>query len=262
MNSIILCEGETDQVLISYYFIKNFGFEYYKKAKYFPSCTPKKLNPQNESEAIWSYYRGEDNLIIWAVGGHDDCFERALEKVLYQNKINSPTNGVYSRICIVTDHDSNEELINFWKRINQCLANYGIEIGFQEAECISTFQDIGFGQRIPISLLGLPVPLTESGALETLLLNALSEDAGNSYIVEKSRDVVRDLLDNIDKFSDSYLSTRREQIKAPLAVFLGVTVPERTFDGMKKMMESIPWDNYQAIREMFAAFDVFKEDGM
>lgn len=119
MNSIILCEGETDQVLISYYFIKNFGFEYYKKAKYFPSC-----------------------------------------------------------------------------------------------------------------------------------------------IVEKSRDVVRDLLDNIDKFSDSYLSTRREQIKAPLAVFLGVTVPERTFDGMKKMMESIPWDNYQAIREMFAAFDVFKEDGM
>ena len=108
----------------------------------------------------------------------------------------------------------------------------------------------------------MPVPLTESGALETLLLNALSEDAGNSYIVEKSRDVVRDLLDNIDKFSDSYLSTRREQIKAPLAVFLGVTVPERTFDGMKKMMESIPWDNYQAIREMFAAFDVFKEDGM
>ena len=260
MNSIILCEGETDQILISYYFIVNLGFTPVKNAKDFPACVPKKLNPQNNAEKIWSYYREKDNLIIWAVGGHDDVFENALKKVLYQNKIDSLTNGSYSRICIITDHDSDKELAGFWERISECLAHYGIEDTLKEREWISTLQNTDFGQ-CPVSLLGLPVPLTEDGALETLLLDALGKEEGNSYLAEKAKSFIRHLLDNSERFSDKYLSSRRDRIKAPLAVFLGVTVPERTFVETDKLLKSIPWKNYADIQKLFAPFSIFINGG-
>ena len=218
MNSIILCEGETDQIIIGYYFIMSFGF---KPCKKLPAAAPKKLSSGNDAEKIYAYSRNDDNLIIWAIGGHDDVFEKALKSILNRNKLNSPVNGVYSKICIVTDHDSDEELENFWQRINKCLKDFGITRKVQNNKWVETEQSIDFDdKKIPINLLGLPVPLDESGALEVLLLNAFNEKEDNSYIVEKSRNVVNDLLKNKNKFSKDYLSTRREQIKAPLAVFL------------------------------------------
>jgi len=46
----------------------------------------KKLSPQNKAEKIYAYKKNDDNLIIWAVGGHDDVLEKALRKILNQNK--------------------------------------------------------------------------------------------------------------------------------------------------------------------------------
>lgn len=77
MNSIILCEGETDQIIIGYYFIMNFGF---KACKKLPKIAPGKLSPQNNAEKICAYKRNDDNVIIWAVGGHDTVFEKLLKK--------------------------------------------------------------------------------------------------------------------------------------------------------------------------------------
>ena len=258
MNSIILCEGETDQIIISYYFIMNFGF---KPCEKLPMIAPKKLNPKNKAEKIYAYNRDDDNLIMWAVGGHEDVFEKALRSVLNRNKLNSPINEIYYQICIVTDHDSDEELNNFWQRINQCLKSYGIMEEVQSAKWVDVKQPIDFeDEDIQINLLGLPVPLDENGALEVLLLNAFNEKEYNSYIVKKSRDVIDDLLKNKDKFFEDYLSTRREQIKAPLAVFLAITAPEQTFELIDTMMQSVPWNEYKAIKEQFSVFNVFRKD--
>ena len=258
MNSIILCEGETDQIIIGYYFFMNFKF---KPCKKLPAIAPQKINPENEAEKIYAYNRNDDNLIIWAVGGHGNLFEEALERILNRNKLNSPVNGIYSKICIVTDHDSDEELDIFWLRINQCLTNFGITQKVQNNRWIETEQSIDFNEnKIPIKLLGLPVPLDENGALEVLLLNAFNEKDYNSYIVEKSRNIIENLLENKDKFSKKYLSTRREQIKAPLAVFLAVTAPEQTFALIDEMMLSIPWNKYPAIKKQFSVFDIFNEE--
>lgn len=235
MNSVILCEGETDQILLSYYFNNRFSFEY---CKHQPAIAPKKLHSNNDTESVCCYKRDNDIVVIWAVGGHSEL-KSALKKILYQNRINSPLNGFYSRICIMTDNDSEKELKSFWVEINNSLKDYNIHAEFQEMKWTTAKQSDDFDEKFTIELLGLPVPNDEEGALETALLNALGEKQENAYIVEKSRSTVSDLIENKDKFSNDYLSGRREQVKAPLAVFLAITMPERIFQSMDKMLKSI-----------------------
>ncbi|MBR4642048.1 MAG: DUF3226 domain-containing protein [Selenomonadaceae bacterium] len=257
MNSVILCEGETDQILLSYYLNKCFGFEYCKKQ---PAVAPKKLHSNNSAESVCCYSHDDDIVVIWAVGGHSEL-QLALEKILHQNKINSPRNGFYSRICVMTDNDSEQELKSFWVEINNSLKSYNIHAEFQEMEWTTTEQSVDFDGKLPIELLGIPVPTDQEGALETALLNALGERQENAYIVEKSCSTVDDLIANKDKFSEDYLSSRREQVKAPLAVFLAITVPERIFQPMDKMLKSIEWNKYEKIKELFEPFEIFKAKG-
>ena len=88
----------------------------------------------------------------------------------------------------------------------------------------------------------------------------LNENEINRYIVRKARDMVDNLIRNKEKFFEAYLSTRRERVKSPLAVFFAVTVPERTYAGMDKLLTSVPWKNYKAIRNLFAPFDIFADN--
>lgn len=256
MNSVILCEGETDQILLSYYFNECFGFEYCSRL---PKIAPKKLKENNKSESVCCYNRNDDNLIIWAVGGHSN-FQKAMRKILQQNKINSLTNGYYSHICIMTDNDSEEETTKFWQEINQILNDYEISEQIRAMEWVKSTQLIDFDEKLSINLLGICVPVDESGALETALLNALAEDNGKTYIVKKSQDIIHDLLENKEKFSNEYLSSRRDKIKAPLAVFLGITIPERTFINTDELLKSINWEKQETIRNMFKPFDIYKID--
>ena len=119
----------------------------------------------------------------------------------------------------MTDNDSEQELESFWGEINNSLKSYNIHAEFQKMKWTIAEQTVDFNGKFPIELLGLPVPTDEEGALETALLNALGERQENTYIVEKSRSTVDDLIANKDKFSEDYLSSRREQVKAPFAVF-------------------------------------------
>ena len=66
MRSIIICEGSTDAILLSYYLNKVSGWEFCKKA-------PEHLDiKQNEfDQSINWYKRDDDRLLICGVGGKD-----------------------------------------------------------------------------------------------------------------------------------------------------------------------------------------------
>ena len=75
MNSIILCEGETDQIVLSEYFCHMYGFEFLRGAK---------NKPFGNAECC--YIRGEDQLAIVYAAGND--FSEYVQKVLKINRLN------------------------------------------------------------------------------------------------------------------------------------------------------------------------------
>ena len=73
MNKIILCEGETDAILLSYYLDKVAGWKFCKKG---PADIAIKTDTFEQS-ANW-YQKDEDRLLICAVGGKDTMREQRI----------------------------------------------------------------------------------------------------------------------------------------------------------------------------------------
>lgn len=67
MNKVILCEGETDAILLSYYLGKVAGWKYSRKG-------PENLNIQADTsnQSVNWYKNNENFLLICAVGGKDN----------------------------------------------------------------------------------------------------------------------------------------------------------------------------------------------
>lgn len=67
MNKVILCEGETDAILLSYYLGKVAGWKYNRKG-------PENLNIQADTsnQSVNWYKNNENFLLICAVGGKDN----------------------------------------------------------------------------------------------------------------------------------------------------------------------------------------------
>ncbi|MBQ2986562.1 MAG: hypothetical protein IJE23_03670 [Tyzzerella sp.] len=87
MNKLILCEGETDAILLSYYLGKIAGWKYCEKA-------PKNIDikKHNDNESVNWYKKGKDYLLICGVGGKDNFgrfFE--LETFATENGVAIPT---------------------------------------------------------------------------------------------------------------------------------------------------------------------------
>lgn len=98
MYSVILCEGITDQILISYYLENTMGYRYINANK----C--KKLLSVNIEGLKGNWYKDNyDNaLLMIAVNGSD--FSLALKRLFNYNS-NVSKNEMFRRICVITDND-------------------------------------------------------------------------------------------------------------------------------------------------------------
>ena len=76
MNKLILCEGETDAILLSYYLGKVAGWKFCKKPPADIAIKPDTF----EQSANW-YENGDDRLLICAMGGKDNV------RAFFSNKI-------------------------------------------------------------------------------------------------------------------------------------------------------------------------------
>lgn len=108
----------------------------------------------------------------------------------------------------------------------------GYESGFGRAEC-----RVGY----------LLIPSEESGALETFMLNALSE--------EKAED--KETIDQVEGFindfnSEIYLKSRRDRIKSKLGITLSIFEPDKSLYIMKEIIQSVSWEKYDISNKQFA----------
>lgn len=145
MNKLIMCEGETDAILLSYY-LENVAEWKYCKA-------PKNLDikKQNSNESVNWYRKGEDYLLICGVGGKDNFGQ------FFRSRIKKPlvAANAFDKIAIVTDRDNDTS-----KEIETRL---GVEFeGFAEqlqdrVWCENLYQDLyGIENKLEILLIEIP----------------------------------------------------------------------------------------------------------
>lgn len=181
MNCIILCEGETDQILLSKYFGCQYGFQYEGNCH---------LNEHNVHIHGCEYKNGSDNFLQIAYVEGKNNFADALEYILWVNRLNA--GKFFDYIAVVMDHDSDKEVLAVNRELQNVLAQAcldGEEMNFGWSSY--RMKDVSFQDKRDIwdvRFILITLPIEENGALETFLLHSLAEKAENEYLVQQSED--------------------------------------------------------------------------
>lgn len=243
MNSIIICEGNSDYALLQYYMQaaydwkdKSAGAYKYKKQK---------------SRLLEN---GDNQLIIAPSGG---CSEipSELEDVIERNK-NATNTEIFNKIVILTDNDDELEKDKITEKISCILKKNGkTDFNLKNNEWID-FSIVRKIQpnRLTCSLLTLIIPFDENGALETFLLKALaSKNEYDKILINKSKEFV-DQIANIQlpEKEENYLNHRRYKTKAEFDVYFSVRTPAEQFVKRRDLIKSVRWEEYSLVKKCFS----------
>ena len=165
MNKIILCEGMTDAILLSYYLDKVAGWKYCRKP-------PKDIaikEDHSRGESLNWYEKDSDRLLICGVGGKDNMGSFFNNKIL-RTIVEA---GAFSRIAVVLDRDDREI---------HALEMYASSIfkpvvtNMKNNRWIENYYKDAFNTEQVLESLLVVIPKEHQGALETLMLDSISED--------------------------------------------------------------------------------------
>ncbi len=238
MNRVILCEGKTDALLLSYYLGKVSGWKHTNP----PDGLAIKARANNEN-VDW-YKKGSEYLMICAVGGKDNFarfFARDLKKAMM-------VSGAFSRIAVVTDRDD-REIDNITRSVMGTFSPFLNSV--KNREWHTNHYVDGFGIEQSIESMLLVIPKDQQGALETVMLTAIAEDPYDRNIVERCVEFVSDMR----PIADRYISSDRLQLKANLSTVWAIQSPEKAFNFINEQINAVQWERYDTLRNCFGILE-------
>lgn len=238
IKGIILCEGTSDQVLLG---------EYLKKIKGWTFLRAKKNFPFPDKKITWYVNSDNDYFAIWSVNGCN--FNDAVSKIFELEKYDHTTDS----LVIITDHDDETAAFDRPRAIFSTINGVTLLDNYASDTLIKSnnqWQDLsytaGFNRKVKMNFCYLLVPLDSQGALETFMLNALSESSvARKEVIEQVKIFLHDLKSN------EFLKKRREMIKAQLSVSVSVFAPERMFDTFNELLSLVDWSLFNETNRQF-----------
>ena len=238
MTRIILCEGKTDVILLSYYLGQCHGWEFNKN----PTKFKVKLHDV-ENQFIAHYKKGKEELCICSVGGKDN-FISFYKEYVERYIVDSENGELEFKLVIITDRDD-REILDIEKQIEKGLSPHITKLKNQKWTSnpfVNSFSQVG-----SLLVLGIIIPQEKQGALETLLMDSISEDAYDENIVLKSKTFVSE----ISKDASKYITTGRLLLKSELGVSLAIIFPEKVFSLIDEQLKSFDWKKSEVVNECF-----------
>ena len=238
MKSIILCEGSTDFVLLQYFMRKVYKWQDKETGE---GPMGKRINP------IRTLSKGIDKLSIGGCGGSSGILP-AMDYIMEFNSL-AAEGEEYDKVVIITDRDEETTESEYIKGIEKILRDKQIisSENICNNEWIKCIYKNGHGKERILFILLLVIPFETTGAMETFLLNCISEkEEYDAKIIQKSKEFVN----SVDK-EKRYLSKRRYITKAEFDVYFSIRTPVDQFPERQYILKNIEWENYVKIQEDF-----------
>lgn len=251
MKSIILCEGKTDGIILSYYLEKCYSWKFEKDIYKGSGINKFPKFPLKENETINWYSNNEKYLSIFSCGG----ISNIENKLMSISEINASQdiNKKFSKIVIMIDHDTKTEVklkeeIEKWLENSNIILDEPVKIGEWNKGKIKTLQT-NREDSFEIEMLIIVIPEKENGNLEVFLLNALKEVEEDKKLVDESNKYITALKDV------SYLSKGKYKYKAQLQAVLSVISPEWVFTEIHQRMQRVSWEKLSSINNVYQNFN-------
>ena len=114
MNSILLCEGSTDFVLLQYFMREVYAWEDKRRGVNF-------LRPSRR------FQKDGKEMVIGGTGGSSQIIPK-FQKIIESNRLSSFATEYYQNIAIVTDRDEISTEADFLQRIKEILQDCSVDM--------------------------------------------------------------------------------------------------------------------------------------
>ncbi|MBP0962609.1 MAG: DUF3226 domain-containing protein [Oscillospiraceae bacterium] len=241
-QSIILCEGNTDFSLLQIYMreVHNWNEDksYQKDVIKIPGQKSRMFN------------RAGDYLTVMATGGCTritEGLELVLDRII---QASPPFESAFNKIVIVTDNDEIDTVETFVSNIENKLKEKAVSFSsnLKNKKWLDCKVTTSVGIPLDFQLLVLVIPFEHQGAMETFLLDAISEnDSYDKALVDKCRDFVK----KADP-EKRYLKHRSLITKAEFSSFFCIRTPADAYSERSSLLKKdITWSEYSVIRKEF-----------
>lgn len=252
MKHVIICEGNTDLTLIQYFMEKVHGWEHIKESDYksFEEGTINKI--RNAKLMKWFKHPGGAVLSIMSAGGVSRI-PGLLNSVLDMNQLGSIV--PFSRIVIISDRDEIQTEQHFLNEIIDKFDENAIQFAVnpRNNEWNTAVYTNAMQDQLMVDLLPLIVPFEQTGAIETFLLQALSNASEQEDPDQADKHVIDQCIQFIETIDckDKYLRKRRERTKAKFDTTFVVMTPAEAFGQRRDLLRSVPWEKFELIQVTF-----------
>ncbi len=239
MNSILLCEGSTDFVLLQYFMRNVYNWED-------KEIGPKFLQPTR------ILTKDGRKLVIGGTGGSSQIIPK-LNKIIEGNHLSSLETEYYNKIVIVTDRDDADTESDLIKKVNNIFSEFQVKNNqsVMTNKWISCEMLNSRKEHLTLELLILVIPFEETGALETFLLQAIAKQDGYDDKIIKQSSI---FVDEIDP-EKRYLTSRRYITKAKFDVYFSIRTPAAFFAERQNILRGIDWCQYIEINNCFSELE-------
>lgn len=239
MKAIILCEGTTDLLMIQFVLQYKYGWQY---DGFVENTVTNQLIRRN-------LIRGNDSVEINSCGGIMNIPSK-INKI--KDKMCNATSQeeIYNKVIVMIDHDtvsSNQEFIN---QLND-KAGENFETSQLNVWSEWLIESLIFGETCVDLYLGC-IPSDNTGAIETIMLEALATDQLEIKLISDTRDFINGVSNNQNR----YLQKESRRSKAIFNTYFAIRTPEEKYDERARVLNAYDWKNNEILNSSFQFLDI------
>ena len=164
----------------------------------------------------------------------------------FENKIMRPIidAGAFSKMAVVLDRDD-QEICSIEAHVSSIFRPVVTTV--LDHQWVNNHYTDSFDTAQMIEVLLTVIPTEHQGALETLMLDSISEDPYDAVIVERAGRFIKEMR----MVALKYLGSRRKELKAHLGVTWAVQYPEKVFRLIDEQIKSVKWEESEVLQKCF-----------
>lgn len=253
MNSIILCEGFDDVLILGYFIHKTSNtpkWEYNHKATISNNF---KIRIDKRNQILEMYTKENDKLAIWCVGGKDS-FDFAIKTVV-KFSTNFPQER-FEEIIIFSDRDK-DAIGTSIRKIEDIFNNYEWTVSLENNKQNEFRYEIE-SEEYRVNISPVIIPFEIEGALETILMKGIAETCHeDNFVVESAKHYIKTFVES-GKLT-KYLQQARLKLKAEFSAVISITNPDRSTSTFNTLLLSHNWEEKAEIKRHFELVgEIFK----
>ena len=240
MTELVLVEGVSDVLLISYYLQNVYGWKHEIR-------NTLGIKANDVYEHVETLIKNDSQLILCGVGGNGK-FASFVENHLVNTMLIEED---IATLMIVTDRDEDTDG-KIARRMKKILDGLTIRVG----QWISNDINDSFGQSKTVSTFLLVVPTNENGALERVIINTLNDIPEEEDLIKE----VTTFIDSLKAETVPELNQMNKSDKATVGTFFSIKNPPNAMRSFVQFLYKIDWSKSDYLKQLFLPFQYLGEE--